>query len=86
MPRRGQYSRAADTCVRSGLRGTGRTRPVLADEIPAAYSGPRLARAGFRLPRPPASPTKIPQLRVPDPPHRYPTDKTAFRGTPGHSW
>ncbi len=34
----------------------------------------------------PASPTKIPQVGVPGPPHRYPTDKTAFRGTPRHSW
>ena len=39
-----------------------------------------------QLPGPPASPTKIPQVRVLDPPHRYPTDKTAFRGTPRHSW
>ena len=32
-----------------------------------------------------ASPTEIPQVRVPGRPHRYPTDKTAFRGTPRHS-
>ena len=37
-------------------------------------------------PEAPASPTEIPQVRVLEPPHRYPTDKTAFRGTPRHSW
>jgi hypothetical protein len=31
------------------------------------------------------SPTEIPQVRVPGRPHRYPTDTTAFHGTPGHS-
>ena len=29
-------------------------------------------------------PHKIPQIRVPGRPHRYPTDTTAFRGTPRH--
>ena len=38
-----------------------------------------------RLCQPPGSPTKIPQARVPGGPHRYPTDMTAFRGTPRHS-
>ena len=32
-----------------------------------------------------ASPTEIPQVRVPGRPHRYPTDTAAFRGTLRHS-
>ena len=34
---------------------------------------------------PSAVPTKIPQVRVPGPPHRHPTDTAAFRGTLRHS-
>jgi hypothetical protein len=30
-------------------------------------------------------PTEIPQVRVPDRPHKFPTDTVAFRGTPRHS-
>jgi hypothetical protein len=35
---------------------------------------------------PPDHPTETPQVRVPEPPHSFPTDKTTFCGTLRHSW
>ena len=68
-----------------------------ADQLPANHAGlkresvpgsrsPKSVNDQLReLPSLSACPTKIPQVRLPDRPHRHPTDTAAFRSTPRHS-
>jgi hypothetical protein len=66
------------------------SQPLASNEGPAAdlpeAGVPSLLTTSYVSRRwPPASPTEIPQVRLPGRPHRHPTDTAAFRGTPRHS-
>jgi hypothetical protein len=58
----------------------------LAGRLPLGGESPGLWVPGYvGLRKPSVCPTKIPQVRVPGRPHKFPTDTTTHPGTPRHS-
>jgi hypothetical protein len=66
------------------------SQPLASNEGPAAdLPGSRTPESLNNQPREPPKtsgvPTEIPQVRLPDRPHRHPTDTATLRGTSRHS-
>jgi len=69
-------------CARSTKSGPAIHRPGPGLRAPTTPSrGSNKAHCGLAT-----SPTKIPQVRVPDRPHKDPINETALCGTPRHAW